>query len=110
MFVRDSCFLILFGLLIRANRPKSYIARTLGWDQYPQGRWGDSRNPSYGALTDHQVKFLFFTNVSYISITAGVICQLTFLFGNDYLLFPSTSFRIFIMCSGPHSNNSLFPS
>nr|CAD1822012.1 unnamed protein product [Ananas comosus var. bracteatus] len=37
-----------------ANRPKSYIARTLGWDQYPQGRWGDSRNPSYGALTDHQ--------------------------------------------------------
>jgi len=37
-----------------ANRPKSYITRTLGWDQYPHGRWGDSRNPSYGALTDHQ--------------------------------------------------------
>ncbi|OEL32931.1 Methylenetetrahydrofolate reductase 1 [Dichanthelium oligosanthes] len=37
-----------------ANRPKSYIRRTLGWDQYPHGRWGDSRNPSYGALTDHQ--------------------------------------------------------
>ncbi|CAN6308767.1 unnamed protein product [Urochloa humidicola] len=37
-----------------ANRPKSYIKRTLGWDQYPHGRWGDSRNPSYGALTDHQ--------------------------------------------------------
>ncbi|KAF4355916.1 hypothetical protein F8388_025919 [Cannabis sativa] len=37
-----------------ANRPKSYISRTTGWDQYPQGRWGDSRNPAYGALTDYQ--------------------------------------------------------
>ncbi|KAL3621577.1 Methylenetetrahydrofolate reductase 2 [Castilleja foliolosa] len=37
-----------------ANRPKSYIARTLGWDQYPQGRWGDSHNASYGALSDYQ--------------------------------------------------------
>ncbi|KAK8684905.1 hypothetical protein V6N13_040919 [Hibiscus sabdariffa] len=37
-----------------ANRPKSYISRTTGWDQYPQGRWGDSQNPSYGALSDHQ--------------------------------------------------------
>ncbi|XP_023545804.1 methylenetetrahydrofolate reductase 2-like [Cucurbita pepo subsp. pepo] len=37
-----------------ANRPKSYISRTIGWDQYPHGRWTDSRNPSYGALTDYQ--------------------------------------------------------
>ncbi|KAH1046971.1 hypothetical protein J1N35_037755 [Gossypium stocksii] len=37
-----------------SNRPKSYITRTIGWDQYPHGRWGDSRSPSYGALTDHQ--------------------------------------------------------
>lgn len=37
-----------------ANRPKSYISRTTGWDQYPQGRWASSCNPSYGALTDHQ--------------------------------------------------------
>ncbi|KAL2922405.1 Methylenetetrahydrofolate reductase 2 [Bienertia sinuspersici] len=37
-----------------ANRPKSYISRTMGWDQYPQGRWGDARNASYGALSDHQ--------------------------------------------------------
>ncbi|KAL5991439.1 hypothetical protein ACLOJK_012348 [Asimina triloba] len=37
-----------------ANRPKSYISRTHGWDQYPRGRWGDSGNPSYGALTDYQ--------------------------------------------------------
>ncbi|KAL1535213.1 Methylenetetrahydrofolate reductase 1 [Salvia divinorum] len=37
-----------------ANRPKSYISRTIGWDQYPHGRWGDSQNASYGALTDYQ--------------------------------------------------------
>lgn len=37
-----------------ANRPKSYISRTIGWDQYPHGRWSDSSNPSYGALTDYQ--------------------------------------------------------
>ncbi|OIW07709.1 hypothetical protein TanjilG_19652 [Lupinus angustifolius] len=37
-----------------ANRPKSYISRTIGWDQYPHGRWGDSNSPSYGALTDYQ--------------------------------------------------------
>lgn len=37
-----------------ANRPKSYITRTMGWDQYPHGRWGDARNASYGALSDHQ--------------------------------------------------------
>lgn len=37
-----------------ANRPKSYLSRTVGWDQYPRGRWGDSGNPSYGALTDYQ--------------------------------------------------------
>lgn len=37
-----------------ANRPKSYITRTMGWDQYPNGRWGDARNASYGALSDHQ--------------------------------------------------------
>ncbi|XP_011074036.1 probable methylenetetrahydrofolate reductase [Sesamum indicum] len=37
-----------------ANRPKSYISRTVGWDQYPHGRWGDSRNASYGALGDYQ--------------------------------------------------------
>ncbi|EFJ29329.1 hypothetical protein SELMODRAFT_146279 [Selaginella moellendorffii] len=37
-----------------ANRPKSYISRTTAWDQYPSGRWGDSRSPAYGALTDYQ--------------------------------------------------------
>ncbi|CAK7325031.1 unnamed protein product [Dovyalis caffra] len=40
--------------ITRANRPKSYLSRTIGWDQYPHGRWGDSHNPSYGALSDYQ--------------------------------------------------------
>ena len=30
------------------NRPKSYINRTLMWDDYPNGRWGDSRSPAFG--------------------------------------------------------------
>ncbi|XP_004250093.1 methylenetetrahydrofolate reductase (NADH) 2 [Solanum lycopersicum] len=37
-----------------ANRPKSYISRTTGWDEYPHGRWSNAQNPSYGALTDYQ--------------------------------------------------------
>lgn len=41
-----------------ANRPKSYVARTLEWDEYPNGRWGDSRSPAFGDLTDHYFKRL----------------------------------------------------
>ncbi|KAK4387854.1 putative methylenetetrahydrofolate reductase [Sesamum angolense] len=37
-----------------ANRPKSYISRTVGWEQYPHDRWGDYRSASYGALGDYQ--------------------------------------------------------
>ncbi|KAJ1973124.1 methylenetetrahydrofolate reductase (NAD(P)H) met13 [Dimargaris xerosporica] len=32
------------------NRTRSYIARTEGWDEFPNGRWGDSRSPAYGEL------------------------------------------------------------
>lgn len=28
-----------------ANRPKSYINRTDDWDEFPNGRWGDSTSP-----------------------------------------------------------------
>lgn len=35
------------------NRPKSYILRTEAWDEYPNGRWGDSRSPAYGELDGH---------------------------------------------------------
>lgn len=36
-----------------SNRPKSYLARTENWDDFPNGRWGDSRSPSYGDLNDY---------------------------------------------------------
>ena len=38
-----------------ANRPCSYLGRTSGWDDYPNGRWGDSRSPAYGDLSDHHL-------------------------------------------------------
>ena len=31
-----------------SKRPKSYIERTTNWDDYPNGRWSDSRSPAYG--------------------------------------------------------------
>lgn len=35
-----------------ANRPKSYISRTVTWDEFPNGRWGDNRSPAFGELSD----------------------------------------------------------
>ena len=35
-----------------ANRPKSYMKRTEDWDEFPNGRWGDSRSPAFGELSD----------------------------------------------------------
>lgn len=32
------------------NRGKSYVARTADWDEFPNGRWGDSRSPAFGDL------------------------------------------------------------
>lgn len=32
------------------NRPKSYVNRTNSWDEFPNGRWGDSRSPAFGEL------------------------------------------------------------
>ena len=34
-----------------ANRPKSYVARTEDWDEYPNGRWGDASSPAFGELS-----------------------------------------------------------
>jgi len=33
-----------------ANRPRSYVERTQSWDDFPNGRWGDSRSPAFGTL------------------------------------------------------------
>jgi len=35
-----------------ANRPKSYVMRTEIWDDFPNGRWGDSASPAFGELSD----------------------------------------------------------
>ncbi|KAH7328017.1 methylenetetrahydrofolate reductase [Stachybotrys elegans] len=32
------------------NRNKSYVLRTQEWDEFPNGRWGDSRSPAFGEL------------------------------------------------------------
>jgi methylenetetrahydrofolate reductase (NADPH) len=36
-----------------ANRPKSYVRRTeeWSWDEFPNGRWGDSASPAFGDLS-----------------------------------------------------------
>ncbi len=39
-------------------RPKSYVYRTENWDQFPNGRWGNSAAPSFGALKDYHLFFL----------------------------------------------------
>lgn len=41
-----------------ATRPKSYVYRTSNWDEYPNGRWGNSSAPSFGELTDHHLFYL----------------------------------------------------
>lgn len=33
-----------------SNRKQSYIDRTSDWDEFPNGRWGDSRSPAFGEL------------------------------------------------------------
>jgi len=35
------------------NRIKSYIQRTDSWDEFPNGRWGDSRSPAFGEVNLH---------------------------------------------------------
>eukprot|EP00472_Partenskyella_glossopodia_P006064 CAMPEP_0197514996 /NCGR_PEP_ID=MMETSP1318-20131121/261_1 /TAXON_ID=552666 /ORGANISM="Partenskyella glossopodia, Strain RCC365" /LENGTH=635 /DNA_ID=CAMNT_0043063239 /DNA_START=81 /DNA_END=1988 /DNA_ORIENTATION=+ len=38
-----------------ANRPYSYLQRTVSWDEFPNGRWGDSQSPAYGDLYDYHL-------------------------------------------------------
>ncbi|PRT54136.1 Methylenetetrahydrofolate reductase 2 [Wickerhamiella sorbophila] len=37
------------------NRKHSYVSRTADWDEFPNGRWGDSRSPAYGELERYGV-------------------------------------------------------
>jgi methylenetetrahydrofolate reductase (NADPH) len=36
-----------------AIKPKSYIARTQEWDEFPNGRWGVSRSPAFGEIEQY---------------------------------------------------------
>ncbi|XP_075183749.1 methylenetetrahydrofolate reductase (NADPH) isoform X1 [Anomaloglossus baeobatrachus] len=41
-----------------ASRPKSYIHRTQEWDDFPNGRWGNSSSPAFGDLKDYYLFYL----------------------------------------------------
>lgn len=38
-----------------SNRKHSYVARTQDWDEFPNGRWGDSRSPAFGELDSYGI-------------------------------------------------------
>jgi methylenetetrahydrofolate reductase (NADPH) len=38
-----------------ANRPHSYLDRTSSWDEFPNGRWGDSSSPAFHATAAHHL-------------------------------------------------------
>jgi len=52
-----------------AHRPKSYISRTASWDDFPNGRWGDSRSPAFGDLTDYHIGYLSATSTTVVADT-----------------------------------------
>ncbi|KZF25370.1 methylenetetrahydrofolate reductase 2 [Xylona heveae TC161] len=37
------------------NRNASYVVRTQDWDEFPNGRWGDSRSPAFGELDAYDI-------------------------------------------------------
>lgn len=41
-----------------ATRPRSYLIRTSKWDEFPNGRWGNSSAASFGELKDYHLFFL----------------------------------------------------
>lgn len=38
-----------------ANRANSYLDRSASWDEFPNGRWGDSNSPAFGNLSDYHL-------------------------------------------------------
>jgi len=40
------------------SRPQSYIYRTSEWDEFPNGRWGNSSSASFGELDDYYLFYL----------------------------------------------------
>lgn len=39
-------------------RPQSYVHRTSDWDEYPNGRWGNSSSAAFGELNDYYLFYL----------------------------------------------------
>lgn len=37
------------------NRQRAYVERTQDWDEFPNGRWGDSRSPAFGELDAYDI-------------------------------------------------------
>ena len=37
------------------NRNRAYIERTQDWDEFPNGRWGDSRSPAFGEIDSYNI-------------------------------------------------------
>ena len=40
------------------KRSKTYIYRTRHWDEFPNGRWGDSASPAFGDLKDYYLFYI----------------------------------------------------
>ena len=41
-----------------SGRPQSYVYRTSEWEEYPNGRWGNSSSASFGELKDYYLFYL----------------------------------------------------
>ena len=39
-------------------RPNSYVYRTSDWDEFPNGRWGNSSSPSFNDLKTYHLFYL----------------------------------------------------
>lgn len=75
-----------------AGRATSYLARTFGWDEYPNGRWTDTQSPAYGEDTHYHTRILLqnrakhcpqFATISSVLDVCNIFLQ--FLDGNGVL-------------------------
>lgn len=41
-----------------SGRPQSYVYRTAEWEEFPNGRWGNSSSASFGELKDYYLFYL----------------------------------------------------
>ena len=41
-----------------SSRPQSYVFRTSDWDEFPNGRWGNSASAAFGEMKDYYLFYL----------------------------------------------------